>query len=49
MANYEQIKRFTLIAKGFSLEDGELTNTLKIRRTIVSEKYKELIEEMYRK
>ncbi len=49
MANYEQIKKFALISKGFSLEEGELTNTLKIRRTIVAEKYKKLIDEMYGK
>ena len=49
MASFEQVKKFALIAKGFTMEAGELTNTLKIRRTIISEKYKEMIEEMYEK
>jgi long-chain acyl-CoA synthetase len=49
MASFEHIKKFTLIAKGFTMESGELTNTLKIRRTIISEKYKDLIDEMYKK
>lgn len=47
MANYEQIKRFKLIKKGFSIETGELTNTLKMRRAVIMQKYKLLIEEMY--
>ena len=49
MAAYEQIKKFSLIAKGFSLEGGELTNTLKIKRTIILEKYRKLIDELYKK
>ncbi|GHT33712.1 long-chain-fatty-acid--CoA ligase [Bacteroidia bacterium] len=48
MATYEQIKKFSLIAKDFSLEGGELTNTLKIKRMIISEKYKKLIDAMYK-
>ena len=47
MANYEQIKKFVLIKKGFSIETGELTNTLKIRRAVIMQKYKSLIDEMY--
>ena len=47
MANYELIKRFTLIPKSFSIETGELTNTLKIRRAVVMSKYKLQIDEMY--
>jgi len=47
MANYEMIKRFTLIPKSFTIETGELTNTLKIRRAIIMQKYKLLIDEMY--
>ena len=47
MANYEMIKRFCLIRKSFAIETGELTNTLKIRRTIIMLKYKSLIDEMY--
>ena len=47
MATYEKIKKFTLVPKGFSLETGELTNTLKIRRTIILQKYKKQIDAMY--
>lgn len=47
MASYERIKRFTLISKNFAIETGELTNTLKIRRTVVTQKYKLQIEKMY--
>ncbi len=47
MASYEQIKRFRLIKKGFSIEAGELTNTLKMRRAVIMQKYKALIDEMY--
>jgi long-chain acyl-CoA synthetase len=47
MANYEQIKKFTFIRKNFSIETGELTNTLKIRRSVILQKYKSQIDEMY--
>jgi len=47
MANYELIKRFCLIKKSFAIETGELTNTLKIRRAVIMQKYKLLIDEMY--
>lgn len=47
MANYEIIKRFILIKKSFAIESGELTNTLKIRRAVVMQKYKTQIDEMY--
>ena len=49
MANYEIIKRFSLIKKGFAIETGELTNTLKMRRAVIMQKYKTLIDEMYSK
>jgi len=47
MANYELIKRFIIIKKSFAIESGELTNTLKIRRTVIMQKYKTQIDEMY--
>lgn len=49
MAHYELIKKFTLIKKGFSIESGELTNTLKLRRAIIMQKYKDIIDAMYEK
>ncbi|PDP69595.1 AMP-dependent synthetase/ligase [Prevotella intermedia] len=47
LAPYEQIKQFTLLPQNFSAENGELTNTLKLRRPIVYKNYKEIIERMY--
>ncbi len=47
MAGYEQVKRFVLIKKVFSVENGELTNTLKLKRKVISQKYKKLIDKMY--
>ena len=46
-ASFEQIKRFTLLPKAFSMETGELTNTLKIRRSIINKLYSREIEAMY--
>ena len=47
LAHYEQVKRFTLLPKPFSMQRGELTNTLKIKRRVLNENYKEQIEKMY--
>lgn len=47
LSYYEQIKRFTLLPQPFSMENGELTNTLKLRRQVVNKNYKELIDKMY--
>ena len=47
LANYEQVKAFTLLAEPFTQETGELTPTQKIRRKFVAEKYAAEIEAMY--
>lgn len=47
LAYYEQIKRITLLPHHFSMEAGELTNTLKIRRPVINKNYKAEIEKMY--
>lgn len=47
LAHYEQVKRITLIPHHFSMESGELTNTLKIRRPVVYKNYKNEIDKMY--
>lgn len=47
LAPYEQIKRIILIPHHFSMEDGELTNTLKLRRPIINANYKKEIDKMY--
>ena len=46
-AHYEQIKRFTLLPEPFSMERGELTNTLKLKRGVVARNYKDIIDRMY--
>ncbi len=47
LASYESIKKFVLLAHDFSIEGGELTPTLKLRRKIIYEKYKQKIEDLY--
>jgi long-chain acyl-CoA synthetase len=47
LANYERVRKFTLLERQFSIEDGELTPKLSVRRKVVEEKYRELIEGMY--
>ena len=48
LADYEKIKRFKLLEKPFSIETGELTPTLKVKRKVVAEKYAEAIAAMSR-
>ena len=47
LASYEQIKRFVLLPKAFTMESGELTNTLKIKRAVINKRYRPLIDAMY--
>ena len=47
LASYEKIKKFTLLAEPFTMENRELTDTLKLRRRVISEKYAAQIEAMY--
>lgn len=47
LAGFEKIKKFTLLPREFSLETGELTNTLKIKRPIINRHYAREIEAMY--
>ena len=47
LAPYEKVKRFTLLPEPFTMESGELTNTLKIKRKVVAERYKDIINKMY--
>jgi long-chain acyl-CoA synthetase len=48
LANYERVRKFTILDRQFTIENGELTPTLKVRRNVVEERYAHLIEEMYR-
>jgi long-chain acyl-CoA synthetase len=47
LANYERVRKFTLLDKAFTIEAGEITPSLKIKRKIVEEKYSDLIDAMY--
>lgn len=47
-APYEQVKRFILLANPFTMESGELTNTLKVKRRVVYDRYANEIEAMYK-
>ena len=46
-AHYEQVKRFALLPVPFSMDKGELTNTLKIRRQVLNQHYADVISKMY--
>jgi long-chain acyl-CoA synthetase len=48
LSQYERIKRIALLPKEFSIEGGELTPTLKVKRKVVEGRYREQIEELYR-
>jgi long-chain acyl-CoA synthetase len=47
LANYERVRKFTLLDRQFTIEDGELTPTQKMRRKAIEERYKHLIDTMY--
>ena len=47
LSNYERVRRFVLLEKPLSLEEGEITPSLKIKRKVIEKKYSDLIEGMY--
>ena len=47
LADYEKVKRIGLLAEEFSIDGGELTPTLKVKRRVIEEKYGALIESLY--
>ena len=47
IADFEKIKRITLLPHHFSIMLGEVTNTMKVRRPVVARNYADLIERMY--
>ncbi len=47
LSNYERIHHFSLLSEPFTIENGQLTPTMKVIRTVVIEKYSEIIEDMY--
>jgi long-chain acyl-CoA synthetase len=49
-ANYakvEQIKKFTILDRDLTIEDGELTPTLKVKRTVINDRYADLFDSLY--
>ena len=48
LAAFEKIKKFTLLPKEFTIESGEITNTLKLCRPVIANHYSKEIEAMYR-
>lgn len=47
LASYETIKKFKLMSEPFTIESGDLTPTLKIKRNVVEKKYEHLIDQLY--
>jgi len=47
LANYQKVQKFILLANEFSIDSGEITSTLKMKRKIITQKYSLLIEKMY--
>jgi long-chain acyl-CoA synthetase len=47
LSPWETVKKFVLLETPFSIESGELTPTLKVKRPIVKERYEDEIESMY--
>lgn len=47
LARFEQIKKFRILENDFSVDAGELTPTLKLKRRVITEKYRKLLDEMY--
>jgi long-chain acyl-CoA synthetase len=47
LAPFEQIKRFRILERDFSIEKGELTPTMKVRRTQVIENFRNTVNELY--
>jgi long-chain acyl-CoA synthetase len=48
LQSYARVKKFTVLAGDFTIEDGELTPTLKVKRKVVTEKHREALEDLYR-
>ncbi|WP_437715840.1 long-chain fatty acid--CoA ligase [Sorangium sp. So ce448] len=47
LASFEQIKRFTVLGREFSVQDGEMTPTLKMKRNVIEQRFRGTIDEMY--
>ena len=47
LAKYERIKKIALLENEFTIEGGELTPTLKVKRRVIDDKYRDVIEKLY--
>ncbi|MEN8194030.1 MAG: long-chain fatty acid--CoA ligase [Bacteroidota bacterium] len=47
LASYERVRKFTILEKPFTIENGEMTPSLKLKRKVIEERYTHLIEDMY--
>jgi long-chain acyl-CoA synthetase len=47
LASYETIKKFKILPGDFSIDGGELTPTLKVKRKVIFQRYKDLFDSMY--
>ncbi len=47
LASYETIKYFKILDRDFSEEEGEITPTLKVKRKVITQKYKDILDSMY--
>lgn len=47
LANYERVRKFMLLQKKLTIEDGEITPTMKVKRKAIEERYRDIIEKMY--
>lgn len=48
LAGFEKIKKFKLLARPFTQDDGEMTPTMKLKRKVINEKYRDIIDGIYR-
>jgi long-chain acyl-CoA synthetase len=47
LASYEKIKKFVLLDRDLTIEEGEITSTLKVKRRVIAERYKKILDGMY--
>ena len=47
LANYERVRKFVLLDKPFTIESGEITPSLKVKRKVLEQRYEKLIDSMY--
>ena len=47
LASFEQIKKFAVLSNEFSIAEGEMTPTLKMKRNVIEDRYREVIDQLY--